>query len=81
MEHRYLDGILTMGENIADYIGTKLAYNAYQRWKKELEAAATQRKQPWEEHKLPGLEDLTGEQLFFIAYGQVRNILKNAANY
>ncbi|XP_050538389.1 endothelin-converting enzyme 1-like isoform X2 [Daktulosphaira vitifoliae] len=53
-----LDGVLTLDENIADILGLKQAYFAYQRYVK------AEGKEP----RLPGLEKYTNEQLFFIGY-------------
>jgi len=58
-----INGIITLGENIADNGGLKTAYYAYQSWLKkhdnhELRAA------------LPGL-NLTGNQLFFLGFSQI----------
>jgi endothelin-converting enzyme len=55
----YINGTLTISENIADQGGLA---NAYDAWRiHETEVAAP---------KLPGLEAFTKEQLFFIAVGQ-----------
>jgi predicted metalloendopeptidase len=54
-----LDGKLTAGENIADNGGVKLAFQAYQSWKA---AQPT----PVPAH----VEDLSDDQLYFLAYGQ-----------
>ncbi|XP_022109951.1 endothelin-converting enzyme homolog isoform X2 [Acanthaster planci] len=54
-----VDGEQTEGENIADNGGVREAYKAYQ------DINARQRKQ------LPGLQDLTDEQMFFLSYSQV----------
>jgi putative endopeptidase len=54
-----LDGKLTLGENIADNGGVKLAYQAYQAWK------AQQKPPP------PALVDgYTDDQLYYMAYAQ-----------
>ncbi len=55
----HLDGKLTSGENIADIGGVKLAFQAYQTWK-------TSQPQPVQSK----IEDLTDDQLYFLAYGQ-----------
>jgi predicted metalloendopeptidase len=54
-----LDGKLTAGENIADNGGVKLAYLAYQAWKKQ-ESTPPQRL----------VDGYTDDQLYFLAYGQ-----------
>jgi len=54
-------GNLTLGENLADNGGLNQAFSAYQRYKRRY----------GEEPKLPGFEDYTGDQMFFIAYGSV----------
>lgn len=56
-----LNGKLTLGENIADNGGIREAYDAYQRWKTENDA----------DLRLPGLDDFTHEQLFFLSMAQV----------
>ncbi|XP_050431997.1 neprilysin-1-like isoform X2 [Adelges cooleyi] len=53
-----LDGVLTLDENIADLVGLKQAYLAYQSFVK------VHGKEP----RLPGLERYTNEQLFFLGY-------------
>lgn len=54
----HVNGRLTLGENIADAGGLTAAFHA---WKKRDEAKA--------DLHLPGLEDFTKEQMFFISYG------------
>uniref|UniRef100_A0A8C7YQX7 Endothelin converting enzyme-like 1 n=1 Tax=Oryzias sinensis TaxID=183150 RepID=A0A8C7YQX7_9TELE len=54
-----VNGRLTLGENIADMGGLKLAYSAYQKWVRE----------HGPERPLPGLK-YTHEQLLFIAFAQ-----------
>ncbi|XP_005997425.1 endothelin-converting enzyme-like 1 [Latimeria chalumnae] len=54
-----VNGKLTLGENIADMGGLKLAYYAYQKWVRE----------HGPEQPLPGLR-YTHEQLLFIAFAQ-----------
>ncbi|EDW23993.1 GL23621 [Drosophila persimilis] len=58
----YIDGELTLGENIADNGGMREAYYAYRLYVKEMGR---------ERSKLPGLEHYTHEQLFFIAFGNL----------
>ncbi|CAG0890077.1 unnamed protein product [Darwinula stevensoni] len=52
-----LNGINTLGENIADNGGFKVAYRAYVKWSKE----------NGEEKLLPGLEHLNPRQMFWIS--------------
>ncbi|GCB82413.1 hypothetical protein scyTo_0023221, partial [Scyliorhinus torazame] len=61
-----VSGQLTLGENIADMGGLKLAYYAYQKWIRD----------HGPERPLPGLK-YTHNQLLFIAFAQIRatNIL------
>ncbi|XP_017741702.1 PREDICTED: endothelin-converting enzyme-like 1 isoform X1 [Rhinopithecus bieti] len=54
-----VNGKHTLGENIADMGGLKLAYHAYQKWVRE----------HGPEHPLPRLK-YTHDQLFFIAFAQ-----------
>ncbi|EDW67430.1 neprilysin-1 [Drosophila virilis] len=58
----YIDGELTLGENIADNGGMREAYLAYRLYVKEVGR---------ERLKLPGLEHYTHEQLFFISFGNL----------
>lgn len=60
-ETLHVNGKLTLGENIADAGGLHAAFDA---WQKRREGA-----ERWEEEALPGLQDFTPEQLFFISYG------------
>ncbi len=53
----FLNGKLTMGENIADHGGIREAYTAYTTWN-----AAN--------NENTGVEGVTNEQLFFLAYAQ-----------
>ncbi|KAH9495465.1 Endothelin-converting enzyme 1, partial [Bulinus truncatus] len=53
-----LDGLLTLGENIADNAGVKLAYQAYKKSTKPSELS------------LPGL-NLTDDQLYFVGFSQL----------
>lgn len=55
------NGTLTLSENIADNIGIARSYES---WEKSYKL------KPEQNMILPGFEDLTPEQLFFIAYGQ-----------
>ncbi|XP_055295789.1 neprilysin-2-like isoform X2 [Sitodiplosis mosellana] len=55
-----LNGINTQGENIADNGGIKFSYNAYKKWIKENGA----------EQRLPGLQQYTPEQMFWIGAAQ-----------
>ena len=57
-----VNGTLTLGENIADNGGINLAFSAFQEEKKQ---------RPWPLMKLPGVDRLTEEQLFFLAFGQM----------
>ncbi|GFR25802.1 endothelin-converting enzyme homolog, partial [Trichonephila clavata] len=54
-----LNGKITLGENLADCGGLKVAYQAYQKW-----VAENHKELP-----LPGVP-LTHNQLFFLAYAQ-----------
>uniref|UniRef100_A0A7E4V683 Neprilysin n=1 Tax=Panagrellus redivivus TaxID=6233 RepID=A0A7E4V683_PANRE len=55
-----VDGMFTLGENIADNVGFKLAYGAYKRLLKKRGLSS--------EPALPAFEKFTLEQVFFIAY-------------
>uniref|UniRef100_A0A914CI21 Uncharacterized protein n=1 Tax=Acrobeloides nanus TaxID=290746 RepID=A0A914CI21_9BILA len=57
-----VNGILTQGENIADNGGVKEAFRAYRSYVQKLGR---------EEKRLPGFEDYTNDQIFFISYAQV----------
>lgn len=52
-----VNGTLTLGENIADNGGIREAYRALQNFKKSHDLK-----------KLPGFDDFTAEQIFFLAY-------------
>lgn len=56
-----INGVNTQGENIADNGGLHEAFRAYVR---SVESEG-------EDPQLPGLEQYTNEQLFFISYSQV----------
>nr|AAL28251.1 GH14576p [Drosophila melanogaster] len=58
----YIDGELTLGENIADNGGMREAFYAYRLYVKEVGR---------ERSKLPGLEHYSHEQLFFISFGNL----------
>ncbi|XP_020709733.2 neprilysin-1 isoform X2 [Athalia rosae] len=58
---RYVDGELTLGENIADNGGLREAVWAYRRWKSRHGA----------EESLPGFDHLSSEQLLFLAFGHI----------
>uniref|UniRef100_A0A1S4KZ87 Peptidase M13 C-terminal domain-containing protein n=1 Tax=Ixodes scapularis TaxID=6945 RepID=A0A1S4KZ87_IXOSC len=55
-----MDGLQTLGENIADAGGVKGAFKAYKRQTKHVE-----------ERALPSLEVYTGDQLYFISFALV----------
>jgi len=57
--HRNLNGEQTQGENIADNGGIKSSFYAYQNWVKE---------NPHVDKRLPGLNQYSQEQMFFIGY-------------
>ncbi|CCD64734.1 Neprilysin-11 [Caenorhabditis elegans] len=56
-----VNGKLTQGENIADNGGVKEAFQAYQKYVTE----------NGEEPRLPGLQQYTNEQIFFVSYAHV----------
>jgi len=58
----YVNGQLTQGENIADNGGLRESFRAYRKYVEGLGK---------EEGRLPGLEDLTPNQLFFLGYANV----------
>ena len=58
----HINGLQTLGENIADNGGLKAAFRAFTSLKSE--------DKTWSGGKLPGL-DLTDNQLFFLSFAQV----------
>ncbi|XP_054288686.1 neprilysin-4-like [Macrosteles quadrilineatus] len=60
MKTAYMNGVTTLGENMADNGGLHQAFAAYQRY--------TQTHGP--EKRLPGLEQFSPEHLFFIAFAR-----------
>jgi len=54
----FVNGALTLGENIADLGGIKQAWLAYQDWKRQHGTSG------------PIVDGLTDDQLFFVSYGQ-----------
>ena len=65
-----INGVNTQGENIADNGGLHESFRAYVR---SVESEG-------EDPQLPGLEQYSNEQLFFISYSQV-NIIINGIKY
>ncbi|KAF8931453.1 hypothetical protein BGZ47_011839 [Haplosporangium gracile] len=61
-----LDGQLTLGENLADNGGIKMAFRV---WQSRVKSDPNGKK--IKNFKLPGLDKYTPEQLFFIAYGRL----------
>lgn len=57
-----VNGKMTLGENLADNGGLNQAFTAYKKYVEKF----------GNEPKLPGFENYTNFQLFFIAYGSVR---------
>lgn len=67
-----INGELTLGENIADNGGLREAFHAYQLYKDSF----------GREQKLPGFDDYTHEQLFFISFGNVcLKLFMNTSNF
>jgi len=60
VEGRFVNGELTMGENIGDLGGLQMAYSAYHRYLDECCGG-----------EAPVLDGLTGDQRFFLAWAQV----------
>ncbi|VDN53874.1 unnamed protein product [Dracunculus medinensis] len=56
-----INGILTQGENAADNAGFRGAYRAYRKYISRL---------GHEEKRLPGLEQYSADQMFFISYAR-----------
>uniref|UniRef100_A0A0K0EUX0 Phosphate-regulating neutral endopeptidase (inferred by orthology to a human protein) n=1 Tax=Strongyloides venezuelensis TaxID=75913 RepID=A0A0K0EUX0_STRVS len=56
-----VNGLLTLNENIADNGGLKIAHRAYMKYLQSING---------EEPKVPGFENFTSEQLFFISFGR-----------
>ncbi|KAF9972589.1 hypothetical protein BGZ73_004290 [Actinomortierella ambigua] len=61
----YVNGTLTLGENISDNGGIKMAYSA---WSRRL--ASDPMGKMYNNQLLPGLEKYTREQLFFVGFAQ-----------
>jgi predicted metalloendopeptidase len=59
-----VNGSLTSDGNIADIGGLKLAYQAYKNWIAEQGGR--------DEPRLPGLQNLSGDQIFFLAYAHTK---------
>ncbi|KAI1283102.1 Membrane metallo-endopeptidase-like 1 [Halotydeus destructor] len=57
-----VNGVNTQGENIADNGGLKQAFLAYRKWLLN---------QKESDKKLPGLQEMSHEQLFFLNYAQI----------
>lgn len=55
-----INGINTQGENIADNGGLKFSYNAYRKWTEKMGI----------EKRLPGLQQYSPEQMFWISAAQ-----------
>ena len=59
-----LNGQNTLGENIADNGGVRESFRAYRNYIKNQNGGNP-------EPKLPGLQEYTSEQMFFISFSQV----------
>ncbi|CAG9762242.1 unnamed protein product [Ceutorhynchus assimilis] len=57
----HVKGLATLGENLADNGGLNQAYTAYKNYRKKY----------GDEPKLPGFEDYSSDQMFFLAYGSI----------
>ena len=69
-------GNQTLGENIADNGGLKAAYLAYQTWSELHKASIMYNQDPNKQFDqttlpLPGLQNFTHNQLFFLSFSQV----------
>lgn len=58
-----MNGVVTLGENIADNGGLRAALRAYRAYKKQ---------STFKDWKLPGLENYSSEQLFYLGFAGVR---------
>ncbi|KAF9154486.1 hypothetical protein BG015_000773 [Linnemannia schmuckeri] len=65
-EDHNLDGEMTLGENLADNGGIKMAFRIWQSRHK-----SDPKGNKYKNFKLPGLDKYTPEQLFFISYGRL----------
>lgn len=65
-----LNGYLTEDENMADSIGIQIAYSTYKK-------IAKQKPQT----KLPGLENITNDELFFLSFANVSYLIKYWNNF
>lgn len=61
-----VDGLKTLGENIADNGGLKKSYES---WWARYQSDPTS--QTYNNHRLPGLDNYTPEQLFFIQFARL----------
>lgn len=55
------DGAATLKENVADFGGVKLAYNAYKNWSKKNDTQQIQ---------AIGLDDFSNEKIFWLSFAQ-----------